>query len=725
MLNTKLLNAEKENLKTPAKKILIIEDDKAIRNILSAHLLKYGYHIIEAEDVNQGLQKFYEEFPDLVLTDLGFPNRDNSGLDIVEEIHKKYCEIPIIVLSGWSESEQIAKAYQKGADNYIAKPIMDYALLNHILVRAFERADMIKQIQDMPKKLAEALKKSQEQYKLIFEKSPLGLFHFDKDGVIRECNQKFVEIIGSSQQQLIGFNMLKKLNDEKLLQAVYEALAGKISQYEGEYHSVTADKITPVRVTAGAIQSAGKFLGGVGIVEDITERKEADKKIKRLRERDELTGLFNKDEFERQISKELRSADPFAIICFGLDHFKDINEVYGEEKGDEILIKIGKIFSDNTRDKIDIICRYGGDEYILLLPKVENSDQAVNIANKLRERLKNDIYLNNEKIRVTSSIGLSFYPSDGDSAQILLNKSKVAMKIAKEEGGDKYRLFDLEKNTKAISNYSLWQEINTALEEEKQPSIYPVYQPKITRNGEIKSVEALLRFYSRKQAKLISPQEVINIAEKFNIVNYLDMVIMYKSFLQNKNWLNSGQRINIAVNLSAQEFKHEYLKQQIQGLLSSTEIDPRDIELEITEGSFIDDFENCVKVLREIHEELGISIAIDDFGTGFSSLKYLPDLPLSTLKIDRFDVAGIGNNPGKEKLIKNHIYTAHNFDLKVVAEGVETAEQFLFLYENDCDLFQGKLFDMPLSAEDLTSRLKENNYEKIIKDILNKRLIGQ
>lgn len=439
--------------------------------------------------------------------------------------------------------------------------------------------------------------------------------------------------------------------------------------------------------------------------QEVAERKKAEDLIRYQAQHDPLTNLPNRILFNDRLAQALtygqRHHKYLAVMFLDLDSFKLVNDTMGHDVGDQLLVGIAKRLTEILRES-DTMARIGGDEFTILLSELSHPEAAGKVAEKIIDYLIKPFVLNNQEFHVTTSIGIAVYPSDGEDVNTLLKYADIAMYEAKEQGRNTYRFFNHSMNEKNMRRLELENSLRKGLDNSE---LINYYQPQIdVETGEIIGTEALVRWL-HPQRGLIHPAEFILVAEETGLIIPVGDLVLRNACMQNKKWQEAGlPELRMAVNLSARQFKQPNLVQKISRILEETGMEPQYLELEITESSVMHDVDLTIKTLLELRE-LGISIAIDDFGTGYSSLSYLKELPIDLLKIDRSFIYNITEEPGNKALVDTIIRLAHNLELKVIAEGVETEEQLAYLRSKACDRIQGYLFYKPMAAETLTGSL--------------------
>lgn len=452
-----------------------------------------------------------------------------------------------------------------------------------------------------------------------------------------------------------------------------------------------------------------KFRGYRGVGQDITERKRYEEKIQHIAYHDSLTQLPNRLLFGKLLSHSIaqgrRYKKKLAVFFLDLDRFKNINDTLGHDAGDLCLQQVSRVLKDCLR-KSDVVARLGGDEFVVLMEEITDINHVTTLAMKILSSIIKPFTLHDQELRVTTSIGISIYPMDGQDEQTLMKNADIALYRAKEEGKNNFRLYSDQMNDYSIRRLALESDLRRALEKNE---FLLHYQPKIDfRTGKISGMEALIR-WQHPDLGMVPPGQFIPIAEETGMIIPIGRWVLKTACEQNKAWQSEGlPMLRVSVNLSAQQFSDANLLQDISTVLLETGLSADFLELEITESMVMRNPEKAVLLLNAL-KEMGICLTMDDFGVGYSSLATIKKFPIDIIKIDQSFIRGIAEDKGDKALTEAIIVMSKTLNLKVVAEGVETLEQHNFLMEKACDEFQGYYFSKPLDNEKFFDLLREHS----------------
>jgi len=548
------------------------------------------------------------------------------------------------------------------------------------------------------------LRDSELRYRLLFEQNAAGVCVTSQAGEILDCNITFATMLGYARPDLIGRNM----GDLYVRRAERDELAGLLADCRA-LNSVEIELRRSNGSTAWVLKNL--MLVGDGAeakihatLVDISDRKRAEEQIEFHAYHDVLTGLPNRklftDRLGQSLNRSRRSNRPVAVMFVDLDHFKTINDTLGHTAGDELLLEMSRRLRACIRDD-DTVARIGGDEFTIILSDLRLPEDAAAVAQKILETVQIPLSISGMPIEVTASVGIALYPDDGNDPESLLRNADSAMYRAKESGRNNFQLCTDEMKRRANDRLSLETRLRKAIHDEH---LMLLYQPQINLvTGRIIGAEALVRW--RDNGSIIQPSDFIPMAEESRLILPLGEWVLRTACRQAKEWQDRGLApIRTAVNLSARQFQQHDLVQMVSRVLEETQVDPSGLELEITETTAMSNGEVTVEILRALRA-LGVSISIDDFGTGYSSLGYLKRFPINAVKIDRAFVRDITSDEGDAAIVSAVIGIARSLRLRVLAEGVESEDQFVFLQRRHCDEAQGFYFSRPVEAATITESM--------------------
>ncbi len=458
----------------------------------------------------------------------------------------------------------------------------------------------------------------------------------------------------------------------------------------------------PIRDDAGEIYR----VAGVGA--DVTERKAAAERLLQVTHYDHVTDLPNRSFFYEALKRSLEQARShhwhMGVLFIDLDRFKVVNDTLGHATGDALLQQVGARLLQCVRVR-DVVGRLGGDEFAVLLPALDKPDDAAAVAAKVVGAFGTSFKVEGREVYITASVGITVYPGDAADADSLLRCADVAMYRAKEEGRNRYCYYTAEMNARAAEKLELETSLRHALE---RSEFLLHYQPKLDlQSGKICGLEALLR-WQRPEIGLVPPADFVPLLEETGLIVPVGEWVIGETCRQLKLWQADGaELVPVAVNLSGRQFQKKDLAGFITRTAGENGIAPQLLQCELTESSLMSQAEQTIDILKELHVA-GIKIAVDDFGTGYSSLAYLKRFPIDALKIDQSFVRNIATDPDDAAIVMAVITLAHTLGIKVIAEGVETAEQLQFLHLNRCDEIQGYFFSRPVSASEIANLLRDN-----------------
>ncbi len=435
------------------------------------------------------------------------------------------------------------------------------------------------------------------------------------------------------------------------------------------------------------------------------EREQVQQHLTHLAHHDQLTGLANRELFHdrlgRAVARADRSKKMVGLMFLDLDRFKEINDSLGHQAGDDLLIMVSKRLQGCVRET-DTIARLGGDEFTVIIEGTSSPEEAALVAKKILLTMQKPFTLADQEVFVTTSIGLTVYPTDANNVELLLKNADMAMYRAKEEGRNKYQFYSVDMNNRAHERLRTEGLLHKALENNE---FSLCYQPKVDMNtGDIIGAEALIRWIN-DEIGFVSPVDFIPMAEETGLIIPIGEWVIRTACKQIRDWKNKGlSEVRVAINLSARQFRQGNLAKLIDSILKEYGLTPECLPLEITESLLMSDKDDSKRALEEL-KAMGFQIYLDDFGTGYSSLSYLKKFPIDALKIDRSFVMDIPDDKDDMAISRAIVAMSHALRLDVVAEGIETMAQYDFLRELGCEEAQGYLFSKPVSAEEFEQLL--------------------
>jgi diguanylate cyclase (GGDEF)-like protein/PAS domain S-box-containing protein len=563
------------------------------------------------------------------------------------------------------------------------------------------------------KRTQEALRESEERYRLLFERNPAGVFRSTMEGTILECNQATARIFGcDSPEEVLNAPaahfyydsvdreiLLRKLKSERSL--TNEEM--KYRRRDGETAWVIAN-FSLVSDEGGVSSIEGTFV-------DITQRKVAEERVQSLAYYDALTGLPNRILLRDRLSKALalagRQGHKVALLFLDLDRFKTINDSLGHSIGDLLLQEVSQRLNKCAREE-DTVARLGGDEFLIVLTNQKTVPDTAVAAQRFMSAMAAEFVIQGHSLSVSFSLGISMFPEHGADSETLIKNADVAMYSAKDSGRNNFRFFTADMNAQALERLTLEGGLRLALERKE---FFLLYQPQLNiATRKIVGLEALLR-WQHPDLGLVPPDQFIRIAENSGLIIPIGEWVLRTACTQARKWQQEGlQAVSVAVNVSAVQFRQGSFPGTIRTVLDETGLAPENLELELTESLLLSNADVMFSVMRQLMT-MGLSLAIDDFGTGYSSLSYLKQFPVSKLKIDRSFMRDVAVNADDAAIATAIISMAKSLNLKVIAEGVENEAQMSFLRERQCDEIQGYYFSKPLPAEEVAAKLRASYLE--------------
>ena len=561
-----------------------------------------------------------------------------------------------------------------------------------------------------------ALRESEYKLRTLFESMGEGLTQVDENEVIEYVNDRFCELTGYKREELIGKATLDIFFDEEGREIVkkenQQRQKGISGQYEAQLRKKSGEMLWVLISGAPILNAEGAVTGTLGVFMDVTTRKRAEAKMLHDAFHDSLTGLANRalfsDHLRLRIERGKREQDGlFAVLFLDFDRFKVINDSLGHAEGDTLLILIARRLELVLRSS-DVVARLGGDEFTILLNELDGEDDAIQIANRIQENLKIPFDVGGGEVFMSASIGIAFSTIGHTKAEDMLRDADIAMYCAKADGKACHKVFDRAMHDRALLQMQIETDIRQSFE---RGDFCLYYQPIFSiKANNLAGFEALIRWNHPTQG-MVSPDQFIPIAEENGLILPLGRWILFEGCRQMREWQDKNPAaagLKLSVNLSCKQFLQPDLVEQITAALISTRLEARCLKLEITESHLMENSARSVKMMSRLRE-LGVELSLDDFGTGYSSLSYLHRLPVNYLKIDRSFVSRMTESAENGEIVSTIIKLAQSLKMKVIAEGIETAEQREQLEQLNCEYGQGYFYSKPLEAEAAKKFIDEIN----------------
>jgi diguanylate cyclase (GGDEF)-like protein/PAS domain S-box-containing protein len=678
------------------KRLLLIDgnsgDARVIREMFNEG--SCGTHFARVERMSEAEAHLAECPVDLILLDPGLP--DAQGIDAVRRAHVAAPHVPLVVMTRGDDRVLATQALQEGAQDYLVKGQLETRGLIRALGFAVER-----------KSMEQALFKEKERAQVTLNSIGDAVACTDASGNLSFLNSVAETMTGWSRKDATG---------RPLADVVHIVNAGTKETIPNPMEMVTTQDrsmhLPPncvlIRRDGGEIpiedsvapmhDPQGKAMGAVIVFRDVSAARAMALKMEHSAQHDFLTGLPNRMLFSDRVGQAItlarRHHKHVAVLFLDLDGFKHINDSLGHPTGDKLLQSIAQRLVAIVRGA-DTVSRQGGDEFVVLLSEVERAEDAAVTAKRMLQGVAGAHLIEAHALHVTASIGVSVFPDDGQDAETLIKNADTAMYQAKANGHQSFKFFTPAMNVRAVERQSIEESLRSGLERQE---FALHYQPKINlRTGEISGAEALLRWTHPVRGP-VSPAHFIPVAEESGLILPIGNWALREACRQAREWLDAGLPMTtMAVNISAMEFRGENFLEGVFRILDETGLDPAFLELELTESVLMKRAESTEWILNALRAR-GVQLAIDDFGTGYSSLSYLRKFPIDALKIDQSFVRQIGGASGETTIVSAVIGMARSLKLRVVAEGVETAEELNFLQDQQCDEAQGYLFSRPVPS---------------------------
>src|SRR5882762_2024097 len=715
-MNASVSLGEEDPLGQP--RVLLVDDDEVNLLLTSIALRERGFAITEATSGERAIQVLADWLPDVVVLDALMPGLD--GFETCRELRvlPGFESLPVLMLTGLDDDASITRAYEAGATDFFVKSTQWSMLagrLRYLLRASRTRAE---------------LERSKSRLARAQDLARMGSFDWKRGQGGPLFSVEGLRVFGLSPNDKLAFRPLLRMlsNDDRsgLMAVLHEVIKHSTVLATDIPATLRDGRQRIVHVEAEPeFNEHGNLTGYSGIVQDVTDRRMAEDRIRHLANFDTLTGLPNRRQLiwraERALEHGRRLNHQVALLLIDLDRFKIINDTLGHGAGDELLMEVARRLRSCVRHSdlvmestleamgsrshrtLEAVGRLGGDEFVALLPEVVDERDAERVAVRILDLMREPIFVGGQECFVTASVGIALYPRDGSSVADLMRNSDVAMYSVKAQGRNAASLYRPQLAGKGREKLELESALHKAIERNE---LVLHYQPKIdVRGAKMVGAEALMRW--RRNGVLVPPADFIPLAEETGLIIPLSEWAIREAARQARVWQdNFGFSDSIAVNLPNRLFERTDLVAHIHQAVTTYGVPHHAIELEITETGLMKDLQNVIPSLHRLNE-IGVEISIDDFGTGYSSLAYLTTLPISELKIDRSFVRDLGLTPQSSAVVTAIIALARSLGLRVIAEGVENLRQMEVLHRLGCGVMQGFLFSKPQMPEDIELWLQQ------------------
>lgn len=561
------------------------------------------------------------------------------------------------------------------------------------------------------------LSDSEKRYQALTQVAPVGIWQIAQTGRTLFANNELLDIFAANNsddfEKSLPLAKLCLYKDDELgtnEETCARLLRGKQPLYVEAAVTGRSEKTLYIARSKLLEDNDGEH-SYMMVVVDVTQRKQAERDIRYLAEHDPLTGLANRSMLSLQLHNCLAKQQEFAVVLIDLDHFKDVNDRLGHQAGDRLIKEAATRIKNSLRGD-DFASRLGGDEFAIVLTGIKNLKTAHSIVGRLYENFKLPLVIDDQVLHINASAGIALYPEHGTNSQELIQHADIALYHQKNLGRGSFTLFETALASKIQNRKILEQDLRRALASKQELSVN--YQPQYALgSGTLTGVEALVRWQNTRTGKWVSPADFIPMAEQSGLIYALDKFVLHTAALQVCQWHAKGYgHLILASNLSTVHFRGDTLKTMIHEVLANTHINPARLELEITEGLFLEEQSHATEQLNNFRQQ-GIRVAVDDFGTGYSNLGYLNNLPVDCLKIDRSFINNFDKNDYYRSIVKFIIELGNNLKLDIIAEGIETQEQLDALTALKCSHGQGYFLGRPQTAEAITELLKNSGLKKV------------
>ncbi len=698
-----------EDRRTVQPRVVLVDDDEVTLLLTATALRQRGFQIVEAVSGDDALAKLHVSVPDLILLDAQMPGRDGFETCRALRAMPGLANVPVLMLTGLDDDASVARAYRAGATDFFVKS-GPWSLLAERLNFLLRSSRTFAELERSKLKLARAQ-----------DLARMGSFDWRQAEGVLSMQPEALRVLGLPDNAELSLHRLLRMVSAPARRSFVRMLRERLRHASALARDVSIELFDHQRrvihiEAEPEFDEQGQCTGYTGVVQDVTDRRAAEDRIRRLANYDTLTGLPNRHQLiwraERALEQARRHQHQFALLLIDLDRFKVINDTLGHASGDELLRQAALRLrgcvrhSDEVLDgalepvgahfhrALEAVGRLGGDEFVALLPEIAGEDDAERVAERVLEVMREPVVVGDQECFVTASVGVAIFPRDGDSVIDLLRNADVAMYSIKDRGRNGAAVFSPLLAGTGRERLERETALHKAIEREE---LVLHYQPQIdVQTGQVIGAEALMRWQRGDQ--LVPPADFISLAEETGLIVQMSEWAVREAARQVRQW---RERLAfdrpISVNLPSVMFARSNLVEVLHEAVTSQGVPHGLLRIEITENSLMRDLQSVIPTLHRLNE-IGVEVAIDDFGTGYSSLSYLTTLPIAELKIDRSFIRDLGITPQSKFIVSAIVALAKALNLRVVAEGVEMLRQQNELHELGCSLMQGYLFSRPVPA---------------------------
>ncbi|HQU83311.1 MAG TPA: EAL domain-containing protein [Pyrinomonadaceae bacterium] len=678
--------------------VLLVDDDEEdyiLTKYVFDDLRSSNYRLEWVNNFNDALDSMKQSRHDIYLVDYHLGGK--TGLDLLREAIQAGCTSPVILLTGQGDSDIDLEAMKAGASDYLVKGELEAPVLERAMRYSIKHARSLEELQN-----------SEKRFRSVIQSASDAIFVVDKEGEITLWNKAAADIFGYSEDEIINFPATSLMGAKYAKKALEYGLQKTLEEIIAPMSGLTINASGrrkdgsefPLELS-GSIWKTNEGIYYTAIIRDVTERRRAEERLFHEATHDALTGLPNRTQFRTFLQEAIDHArlkrTKFAVLFLDLDRFKVINDGLGHVVGDKLLVSIGERLRACVRPG-DIVSRFGGDEFTILLKDIPNPSIVTEIAERLQRDLTSPFKIDGYEVFSSASIGIILSDENHTNPESFLRDADTAMYRAKETGKARYEIFD---NAMHVRNVNLLQMENDLRRAIDRKEFVIFYQPIIDlQTKRILEFEALLR-WNHPERGMVPPNDFIPVAEETGLIVPIGEWTMGEACRQIAEWHETFplfKELCVSVNLSIKQLVNASLTNTVKDILKTTNLDPRYLKLEVTESMVMENADLALNILSELCA-LGVLISTDDFGTGYSSLSYLHHFPFERLKIDRSFVGRMDTEEKSEEIVRTILTLAENLHLEVVAEGIENERQFEQLRKLGCHFGQGYLFSKPVPAQ--------------------------